>query len=66
MPSAEQVAYFRHYFGIDTGEAHPVVDTAIRDAIVDFKTRYPKLDPLKSTHEVYSDARRRIAAAPWA
>ena len=61
-PSAEQMKYFRRYFGI----VDPVVDAAIRAALVDFKTRYPKLDPLKNTHEVYSEARRRIVAAPWA
>ena len=66
MPSADQVAYFRRYFGIGANEVDPVVDAAISDALVAFKTRYPKLDPLKSTHEVYSDALRRRNAAPWA
>ena len=66
IPSADQVAYFRRYFGIGANEVDPVVDAAISDALVDFKTRYPKLDPLKSTHEVYSDALRRRNAAPWA
>ena len=63
-PNAEQVAYFRRYFGV--GANDPVVDAAISEALVDFKTRYPKLDPLKNTHEVYSNALRRLDAAPWA
>ena len=61
-PSAEQVAYFRRYFGVSANEADPVIDIAISDALVAFKARYPKLDPLKSTHEVYSDALRRLDA----
>ena len=66
MPSADQVAYFRRYFGIGADDVDPVVDAAISDALVAFKARYPKLDPLKSTHEVYSDALRRRDASPWA
>ena len=60
------MAYFRRYFWVSANEVDPVIDIAISEALVDFKTRYPKLDPLKSTHEVYSNVLRRLYAAPWA